>query len=265
MPKQKFINFLIIFSSIPRCDIHIEKLIKLLYDELFIRDIYLSLEPKGEMLRRLNVLYKPFRVRITGRAFRAPANRTPCRKLAAASGSSSPNYFLYNILTVNAFATEGEIKAAYVEQCKKFHPDTKNGNAMKFQEIIQGRLLLKDESTRKEYDSLDQEQYNEFMKNWAEKFRSADIEMKVDKKREPIKPVHQPNYDPPRNNSNTGRVALGGNRIMFAYCMGSVISFCIFFIRVVGGYLNISESLIFSIIWPLVVVVCIVTLIYERR
>ncbi|AYV81723.1 MAG: hypothetical protein Harvfovirus55_12, partial [Harvfovirus sp.] len=36
---------------------------------------------------------------------------------------------------------------------------------------------LKNESDRKQYDSLDNEQYNEFMKEWTKLLRSADVEV----------------------------------------------------------------------------------------
>ena len=71
---------------------------------------------------------------------------------------------LYNILQIKPNASEREIKKAYYNLSKKYHPD-KNPDAdscRKFQEINSAYNILIDDKTRKNYIQLNQEQKSNF-------------------------------------------------------------------------------------------------------
>ena len=67
---------------------------------------------------------------------------------------------LYKILGVNKGASIDEIKKAYRELAKKYHPDIAgpNGDAEKFKEISNAYSVLSDETKRKQYDMFGSEQ-----------------------------------------------------------------------------------------------------------
>lgn len=58
----------------------------------------------------------------------------------------------YDILGVKKTATQDEIKKAYRELCKKYHPDRTGGDDSKIKEINEAYAVIGDESKRKEYD-----------------------------------------------------------------------------------------------------------------
>jgi site-specific recombinase XerD len=60
---------------------------------------------------------------------------------------------LYEILGVAPDATKKEIKAAYLRESSKHHPDKKGGTAQKFNEIKQAFDALYNDETRAEYDA----------------------------------------------------------------------------------------------------------------
>lgn len=62
---------------------------------------------------------------------------------------------LYNTLKVSQKATQDEIKKAYQQLILKHHPDKnrEHGNVHMFLKIDEAYKILKDPSTRKEYDS----------------------------------------------------------------------------------------------------------------
>ncbi|KAA0187066.1 Lethal (2) tumorous imaginal disc, partial [Fasciolopsis buskii] len=63
----------------------------------------------------------------------------------------------YKILGINQNASQSEIKKAYYELAKKYHPDVNKNDsnaAQKFQEVSEAYEILGDESKRKQYDSF---------------------------------------------------------------------------------------------------------------
>jgi len=188
----------------------------------------------------------------------------PFRKF---STSSSPNHFLYNILGVNSMATDGEIKEAYIEQCKKYHPDSQGGNDMKFQEIMKAYTVLKNESERKEYDSFNKEQYIEFMKEWTKLLRSADVNTDtkaiIRSQKYVKKSNREPHPQPRRESLDIDEIMI---KIVGAYAMGAVISFTLFFI---WGCINqnmdvIIDGIMLSMVWPLAIIYYISGLIVRK-
>ena len=59
----------------------------------------------------------------------------------------------YDILGVNKNASQDDIKKAYRNLSKKYHPDRNNGDDSKFKEINEAYDTLGDESKRKQYDN----------------------------------------------------------------------------------------------------------------
>ena len=62
----------------------------------------------------------------------------------------------YKSLGVSRTATKSEIKVAYFQLAKKYHPDANPGDAnakQKFQEIAEAYTVLSDDSQRQQYDS----------------------------------------------------------------------------------------------------------------
>ena len=60
----------------------------------------------------------------------------------------------YDILGLNKNATQDDIKKAYREMCKKYHPDRTGGDDTKIKEINEAYATLGDEN-KKRVDSLD--------------------------------------------------------------------------------------------------------------
>ena len=58
----------------------------------------------------------------------------------------------YDILGVKKNATPDEIKKAYRELCKKYHPDKNKGDDTKIKEVNEAYATLGDEEKRKQYD-----------------------------------------------------------------------------------------------------------------
>lgn len=59
----------------------------------------------------------------------------------------------YDVLGVNKNASQDEIKKAYRNLSKKYHPDRNGGDDSKFKEINEAYDTLGDESKRKQYDN----------------------------------------------------------------------------------------------------------------
>ncbi|GIW65103.1 MAG: chaperone protein DnaJ [Candidatus Parcubacteria bacterium] len=58
----------------------------------------------------------------------------------------------YEILGVPENASEEEIKKAFRELAKRYHPDRSGGDAEKFKKIVEAYRVLSDQKLRKEYD-----------------------------------------------------------------------------------------------------------------
>jgi DnaJ-class molecular chaperone len=59
----------------------------------------------------------------------------------------------YDVLGVNKTASQDEIKKAYRNLSKKYHPDRNGGDDSKFKEINEAYDILGDEAKRKQYDN----------------------------------------------------------------------------------------------------------------
>src|SRR5216684_3634930 len=69
----------------------------------------------------------------------------------------------YEILGVKKTATEEEIKKAYRNLAKKYHPDRNKGNKEaenKFKEISEAYAVLSDKEKREQYDRLGREAFS---------------------------------------------------------------------------------------------------------
>ena len=67
------------------------------------------------------------------------------------------NNDLYSLLGVTSAASAGEIKKAYRELARKYHPDANPDDAeaeRKFKEIAMAYEILSDENRRKQYDQF---------------------------------------------------------------------------------------------------------------
>ena len=59
----------------------------------------------------------------------------------------------YDVLGVKKTATKDEIKKAYRELCKKYHPDKNGGDDTKIKEVNEAYATLGDDEKRKQYDN----------------------------------------------------------------------------------------------------------------
>ena len=59
----------------------------------------------------------------------------------------------YDILGVKKTASQNEIKKAYRELCKKYHPDKNGGDDTKIKEVNEAYETLGDENKRRQYDA----------------------------------------------------------------------------------------------------------------
>jgi len=78
------------------------------------------------------------------------------RFFRTSAGFEAPKDF-YNVLGVSKDATAKDIKKAYYQLAKKYHPDTNKGDKetqRKFQEVSEAYECLSDENKRKQYDAF---------------------------------------------------------------------------------------------------------------
>ncbi|XP_013385706.1 protein tumorous imaginal discs, mitochondrial-like isoform X1 [Lingula anatina] len=82
------------------------------------------------------------------------SRHTQCRNFHSTGPTHKQDY--YEVLGVSKGASQKEIKKAYYQLAKKYHPDTNKGDkssAKKFQEVAEAYEVLGDESKRKQYDT----------------------------------------------------------------------------------------------------------------
>merc|ERR1712038_2253356 len=79
------------------------------------------------------------------------------RSFRTSASAYDANKDYYKILGVSPEADHKEIKKAYYQLAKKYHPDTNKGDKQaqkKFQEVSEAYECLSDESKRKQYDAF---------------------------------------------------------------------------------------------------------------
>lgn len=89
-----------------------------------------------------------------GRLVLAVGQAAPARRLAT-SAALAKDY--YKVLGVSSNASSKDIKKAYYQLAKQFHPDTNKGEptaAKRFQEVSEAYEVLSDDQKRGEYDSF---------------------------------------------------------------------------------------------------------------
>ena len=60
----------------------------------------------------------------------------------------------YNVLGVSVNTKNEDIKKAYYEKAKKYHPDGNSGNSEKFKEINEAYRILGNIESKKMYDRM---------------------------------------------------------------------------------------------------------------
>src|SRR5204863_516042 len=98
----------------------------------------------------------------TAAAFKAALmRRTPKRSLYSHPPMAEKDY--YDILGVKKNATDEELKKAYRNLAKKYHPDKNKGNKEaenKFKEISEAYVVLSDKVKRQQYYRLGREAFS---------------------------------------------------------------------------------------------------------
>ncbi|ODN05538.1 DnaJ subfamily C member 30 [Orchesella cincta] len=80
-----------------------------------------------------------------------PSSRIPlCSKVWYSSYTSNQNY--YDVLGISKHSNNDEVKRAYYEQSKLYHPDKKEGSQERFREITSAYEVLGNPRLRKMYD-----------------------------------------------------------------------------------------------------------------
>ena len=90
--------------------------------------------------------------------FQKPTNfkETYCKIESRFLQTTVVNHDYYKTLGVSRTATKSDIKVAYFQLAKKYHPDANPGDVnakQKFQEIAEAYTVLSDDSQRQQYDS----------------------------------------------------------------------------------------------------------------
>jgi len=82
---------------------------------------------------------------------------------------------LYDILGVNPSCSKYELKKAWYQRCKQYHPDTIKNNSLKFCEIQRAYSLLTNNEERMLYDSMRGKELDVFIRNWKREFNNDDV------------------------------------------------------------------------------------------
>ncbi|AYV84694.1 MAG: uncharacterized protein Hyperionvirus34_18 [Hyperionvirus sp.] len=83
------------------------------------------------------------------------------------------NPLMYNVLGIKRDFSKDELKKAYIELCKRHHPDVNGGKHVKFLEVQKAFGYLSDSKERDEYDRLDEREYKFFEEKWRREFNPA--------------------------------------------------------------------------------------------
>jgi DnaJ family protein A protein 3 len=97
---------------------------------------------------------------LTDLSFTINVNKQQTRSLHATSALLKKDY--YKVLGVKKTDTSGDIKKAYYQLAKKYHPDTnkEDGAAERFQEIQEAYEVLSDDQKRATYDQFGTADFN---------------------------------------------------------------------------------------------------------
>ena len=66
----------------------------------------------------------------------------------------NPNTNYYKVLGIPENASNTQVKQAFRDFAKKYHPDSQNGNEEKFKEVNEAYQVLSDSSVKQEYDQV---------------------------------------------------------------------------------------------------------------
>lgn len=86
------------------------------------------------------------------------------------------NKFLYDILGVDPNCKKSNLKKAYHECCKKYHPDLNKDTHAKFLEAQRAYFLLNNKDEKIKYDSMKGKDLEVFTRNWKREFTTNKLD-----------------------------------------------------------------------------------------